>query len=122
VLEVGSPERGRTAAARCGGRRPSQLAPRASGQQHYQTGDRGVLIDRRTLPRLAPLAASRHCPRAQDKPLLRLTGVYHEKDIRFETFRQLAKDVEADFRIEQYLMGSLFKQGTELVAVQRDNL
>jgi TRAP-type C4-dicarboxylate transport system substrate-binding protein len=36
--------------------------------------------------------------------------------------RMLAKDVEADFKIEPYLGGALFKQGTELVALQRDNL
>ena len=75
----------------------------------------GFKIDRRTLLKTgAALAASRALPAwAQDKPLLRLTGVYQEKDIRFETFRRLAKDVEADFRIEQYLMGSLFKQLTK---------
>ncbi|HEU4692473.1 MAG TPA: TRAP transporter substrate-binding protein DctP [Vicinamibacterales bacterium] len=81
-------------------------------------------IDRRTVLKAgAALAASQALPAwTQDKPRLRLTGVYQEKDIRFETFQRLARDVQADFRIEQYLMGSLFKQGTELVAVQRDNL
>jgi TRAP-type C4-dicarboxylate transport system substrate-binding protein len=34
----------------------------------------------------------------------------------------LAKDVEADFKIEPYYNSTLFKQGTELVALQRDNL
>jgi len=84
----------------------------------------GSTIDRRTLLKAgAAVAASQALGAfAQDKPVLRLTGVFQEKDIRAETFRRLAKDVEADFRIEQYLMGSLFKQGTELVAVQRDNL
>jgi TRAP-type C4-dicarboxylate transport system substrate-binding protein len=33
-----------------------------------------------------------------------------------------AKEVEADFKIESFLNGSLFKQGTELVALQRNNL
>jgi TRAP-type C4-dicarboxylate transport system substrate-binding protein len=36
--------------------------------------------------------------------------------------RMIAKDVSADFNIEPHYMGSLFKQGTELVALQRDNL
>jgi TRAP-type C4-dicarboxylate transport system substrate-binding protein len=36
--------------------------------------------------------------------------------------RMLAKDVEGDFRIEPFYNSSLFKQGTELVALQRDNL
>jgi len=34
----------------------------------------------------------------------------------------LAKDVEADCTIEPFFGGTLFKQGTELVALQRDNL
>src|SRR5687767_13608818 len=33
-----------------------------------------------------------------------------------------AKEVEKDFKVEMFLNGSLFKQGTELVALQRDNL
>ena len=33
-----------------------------------------------------------------------------------------AKDVEADFKVEPFLNSTLFKQGTELVALQRDNL
>jgi TRAP-type C4-dicarboxylate transport system substrate-binding protein len=80
--------------------------------------------DRRALLKAGgALAAAHALPAwAQEKPQLRLTGVYQEKDIRAETFRRLAKDIEGDFRLEQFLMGSLFKQGTELVAVQRDNL
>jgi TRAP-type C4-dicarboxylate transport system substrate-binding protein len=34
----------------------------------------------------------------------------------------LAKEVEKDFKVEPFYNGSLFKQGTELVALQRDNL
>jgi TRAP-type C4-dicarboxylate transport system substrate-binding protein len=33
-----------------------------------------------------------------------------------------AKEVEADFKVEPFYNGSLFKQGTELVALQRNNL
>jgi TRAP-type transport system periplasmic protein len=36
--------------------------------------------------------------------------------------RGLAKDVGGDFEVETFFGGSLFKQGTELVALQRDNL
>jgi TRAP-type C4-dicarboxylate transport system substrate-binding protein len=36
--------------------------------------------------------------------------------------QMLAKDVEADFKIEPFYNGTLFKQGTELVALQRNNL
>lgn len=59
---------------------------------------------------------------AQDKPTLRLNLVIGDKDIRAETFRRLAKELEADVRIEPYYNSTLFKQGTELVALQRDNL
>ena len=48
--------------------------------------------------------------------------MFSDKDIRADMIRMLAKDVEADFKIEPHYMGSLFKQGTELVALQRDNL
>jgi TRAP-type C4-dicarboxylate transport system substrate-binding protein len=81
-------------------------------------------IDRRTaLKAGVALAASQVVPAwAQDKPLLRMTAVFSDKDIRADMFRMIAKDVEADFRVEQHFMGTLFKQGTELVALQRDNL
>jgi TRAP-type transport system periplasmic protein len=69
------------------------------------------------------LAAASALPsRAQNKPVLRLAAVFSDKDIRADMVRMLAKDVEADFTIEPYLGGTLFKQGTELVALQRDNL
>jgi len=53
---------------------------------------------------------------------LRFAAVFSDKDIRADMIRMLAKDVAADFTIEPHYMGSLFKQGTELVALQRDNL
>jgi TRAP-type C4-dicarboxylate transport system substrate-binding protein len=81
-------------------------------------------IDRRTaLKAGAALAASQVLPAwAQDKPTLRLSLVIGEKDIRADAFKMLAKDVEADVKIEPYYNSTLFKQGTELVALQRDNL
>jgi TRAP-type C4-dicarboxylate transport system substrate-binding protein len=83
-----------------------------------------VKIDRRTaLKAGVALAAAQVVPAwAQDKPVLRMTAVFSDKDIRADMFRMIAKDVEADFKVEQYFMGTLFKQGTELVALQRDNL
>ena len=53
---------------------------------------------------------------------LRFAAVFSDKDIRADMIRMLAKDIEADFKVEPHYMGSLFKQGTELVALQRDNL
>jgi tripartite ATP-independent transporter DctP family solute receptor len=48
--------------------------------------------------------------------------VFSEKDIRADMMRMFAKDIEGDFKVEPYYAGTLFKQGTELVALQRDNL
>jgi len=48
--------------------------------------------------------------------------VFSDKDIRADMIRMLAKDVGGDFSIEPFFNASLFKQGTELVALQRDNL
>jgi TRAP-type C4-dicarboxylate transport system substrate-binding protein len=59
---------------------------------------------------------------AQAKPVLRLAAVFSDKDIRADMVRMLAKDIEADFTLEPHYGGTLFKQGTELVALQRDNL
>lgn len=67
------------------------------------------------LPGLPAWAQSR-------KPLMRLAAVFSDKDIRADMVRMLAKDVEADATIEPHFGGTLFKQGTELVALQRDNL
>jgi len=69
------------------------------------------------------LAAASALPAlAQGKPTLRLAAVFSDKDIRADMVRMLAKDVEADATIEPHFGGTLFKQGTELVALQRDNL
>ncbi|HEY2337801.1 MAG TPA: TRAP transporter substrate-binding protein DctP [Burkholderiales bacterium] len=53
---------------------------------------------------------------------LRFAAVFSDKDIRAGMIQMLAKELESDFKVESYLNGSLFKQGTELVALQRDNL
>ena len=59
---------------------------------------------------------------ASTSPTLRFAAVFSDKDIRADMIRMLAKDVEADFKLEPFYGGTLFKQGTELVALQRDNL
>ena len=59
---------------------------------------------------------------AQAKPTLRFAAVFSDKDIRADMIRMLAKDIEADFRLEPFFNATLFKQGTELVALERDNL
>jgi TRAP-type C4-dicarboxylate transport system substrate-binding protein len=71
----------------------------------------------------AALAAASALPAwAQAKPTIRFAAVFSDKDIRADMIRMLAKDIEGDFRLEPFYNGSLFKQGTELVALQRDNL
>jgi TRAP-type C4-dicarboxylate transport system substrate-binding protein len=59
---------------------------------------------------------------AQDKPVLRFSAVFSEQDIRAEMIKQFGAAVAADFTLEPYYGGTLFKQGTELVALQRGNL
>jgi tripartite ATP-independent transporter DctP family solute receptor len=59
---------------------------------------------------------------AQDKPVLRFSAVFAEQDIRAEMTKRFAADIKNDFSIEPYFGGTLFKQGTELVALQRGNL
>src|SRR5690554_2746828 len=59
---------------------------------------------------------------AQDKPVLRFSAVFSEQDIRAEMMGQFASQITDDFTLEPYYGGNLFKQGTELVALQRGNL
>ena len=59
---------------------------------------------------------------AQDKPKLRFSAVFSEQDIRADMMKQFATAIADDFTFEGYYGGNLFKQGTELVALQRGNL
>jgi TRAP-type C4-dicarboxylate transport system substrate-binding protein len=59
---------------------------------------------------------------AQDKPVLRFSAVFSEQDIRAEMMNKLSAGVADIAVIEPYFGGNLFKQGTELVALQRGNL
>lgn len=81
-------------------------------------------IDRRTLLGAgAALAATTAFPAfAQAPQTLRFAAVFSDKDIRADMMRMFAKDVEPDHKMELHLNSTLFRQGTELVALQRDNL
>ena len=71
----------------------------------------------------AALAAAHALPAfAQAKPTLRFAAVFSDKDIRADMIRLFTKDIASDFTLEPFFGGTLFKQGTELVALQRDNL
>jgi TRAP-type transport system periplasmic protein len=67
-------------------------------------------------------AAAASFPLFAQSKTLRFAAVFSDKDIRAGMIQQFAKEVEKEFKVEAFLNGSLFKQGTELVALQRDNL
>jgi tripartite ATP-independent transporter DctP family solute receptor len=80
-----------------------------------------VKITRR-LVLAAALAAAVVPATAQDKPTLRFSAVFSDKDIRAQMMQKFAEGLGEDFAFEPYYGGALFKQGTELVALQRGNL
>jgi TRAP-type C4-dicarboxylate transport system substrate-binding protein len=59
---------------------------------------------------------------AQDKPVLRFSAVFSEQDIRAKMMGQFGEQIADSFTLEPFYGGNLFKQGTELVALQRGNL
>jgi TRAP-type C4-dicarboxylate transport system substrate-binding protein len=82
------------------------------------------LIDRRTfVAGGAALAASAtRAARAQGKPKLRLSVAFPETDLRAEGYKAFVAAMKDDFDLEPFWSNTLFKQGTELVALQRENL
>jgi TRAP-type transport system periplasmic protein len=59
---------------------------------------------------------------AQDKPVLKFSAVFSDTDIRADAMRMLGDALAEDFVFEPHFGATLFKQGTELVALQRGNL
>ena len=83
------------------------------------------IIDRRTLVvgSAAALALASALPaQAQVKPKLRLSVAFPETDLRAEGYKAFAAAMKDDIDLEPFWSNTLFKQGTELVALQRDNL
>ncbi len=70
---------------------------------------------------LAALAATAQA-RAQAKPKMRFSSAFTENDLRIEAYKALAAAMSDAFDFEPYWGNTLFKQGTELVALQRENL
>jgi TRAP-type C4-dicarboxylate transport system substrate-binding protein len=71
----------------------------------------------------AALAAGAALPAfAQAPQTIRFAAVFSDADIRAEMMKMFARDVAADHKLELHLNSTLFRQGTELVALQRDNL
>jgi TRAP-type transport system periplasmic protein len=81
-------------------------------------------IDRRTVVAggAALLAACATGAKAQTKPKLRFSCAFSETDLRAEGYKAFAAAMKEDFDLEPYWSNTLFKQGTELVALQRENL
>ncbi|MBU0778705.1 MAG: TRAP transporter substrate-binding protein DctP [Alphaproteobacteria bacterium] len=59
---------------------------------------------------------------AQDKPKLRFSAVFSEQDIRAEMMQQFQTAVSDIAEVEMFYGGNLFKQGTEIISIQRGNL
>ncbi len=64
-------------------------------------------------------AATAH---AQGKPKMRFSAAFPETDLRAEGYKAFAAALKDDLDFEPYWNNTLFKQGTELVALQRENL
>ena len=82
-------------------------------------------IDRRTLLAGGASALALTTPYsafAQAGPKLRFSAAFTDTDLRAEGYKALAAAMKDDFEFEPYWGNTLFKQGTELVALQRENL
>jgi TRAP-type C4-dicarboxylate transport system substrate-binding protein len=68
------------------------------------------------------LAAATAPTQAQTKIKLRFSCAFTEADLRAEAYKNFAAAIKDDFDFEPHWNNTLFKQGTELVALERDNL
>ena len=59
---------------------------------------------------------------AQTKSKMRFSCAFPETDLRAEGYKAFAAAMKDEFDLEPYWSNTLFKQGAELVALQRDNL
>lgn len=59
---------------------------------------------------------------AQDKPVLRFSAVFSDQDIRARMMERFTESTSDLVTMEMHYGGTLFGQGTELVALQRGNL
>jgi TRAP-type C4-dicarboxylate transport system substrate-binding protein len=59
---------------------------------------------------------------AQAKTKLKFSCAFTEADLRGQAYKEFAAAIKDDFDFEPYWNNTLFKQGTELVALQRDQL
>src|SRR6476469_7090477 len=62
------------------------------------------------------------CSLAQCRTKLRFSSAFTEQDLRAEAYKNFATAIKDSYDFEPYWGNTLFKQGTELVALQRGNL
>jgi tripartite ATP-independent transporter DctP family solute receptor len=78
---------------------------------------------RRTLfAAAAALAAGMALPSLAQETELRFSAVFSDQDLRAQMMQKFGEAIAGDFKLQPYYGGTLFKQGTELVALQRGNL
>ncbi len=80
---------------------------------------------RRTLLRTgAATLALAATPRlwAQSATKMRFSAAFNEQDMRADAYKAFGAAMKDDFELQPYWANTLFKQGTELVALQRGNL
>jgi TRAP-type C4-dicarboxylate transport system substrate-binding protein len=65
---------------------------------------------------------SAHLALAQGRPKFRFSAAFPETDMRADAYKALAAALKDDFDFEPYWGNTLFKQGTELEALQRGSL
>src|SRR6266566_3372014 len=85
--------------------------------RHQGTTRRAALITAASALALVTTQVS-----AQRTRKLRFSSAFTEQDLRAEAYKNFAAAIKDDFDFEPYWGNTLFKQGTELVALQRDNL
>ena len=84
-----------------------------------------LMLDRRSFLASTALLTVGMCTSAaaQSPTNLRFSAVFSEQDIRAEMMKRFGEGVKGlGFNLQPYYGGTLFKQGTELVAIQRGNL
>ena len=59
---------------------------------------------------------------AQTRTKLRFSSSFSEQDLRADAYKALGAAIKDGYDFEPYWLNSLFKQGSELVALQRGNL
>ncbi len=59
---------------------------------------------------------------AQARRRIRFTAVFSDQDIRADAMKGFQRDLAGEFDVELHLNATLFRQGTELVAIQRNNV